>query len=275
MIMKKNSGFWKLRCLIPVASFLIVVSCAPWLSAQNGPNDLSQLIISDDNVSDYILAGDSNAIDGKRVKFRLELKYKSLKMRLTRATELIDIASKRFDTEEMNAQKCRDAASRLISDSPSMTINDQLLYAALLEHQKTSWDVAAERVLVESQLADAKPSAEIFDLDTEIAILEVDRLAKARELSRLEYEQNVNGNTSELETQKSKNEIEKEEIDLAIGRAKLKMIPIRKSAVEKQVPANASEQLLKLLARKKEIEGHIKLHQSVRPDVLARERLRR
>ena len=104
-------------------------------------------------------------------------------------------------------------------------------------------------------MADAKPSAEIFDIDTEIAMLEVDGLRKARELSSLEYQSNVNGNASELENQKSKNEIEKAEMDLAIGRAKLKMIPIRKSAVEKQVPANASEQLLKLLARKKEIEG--------------------
>jgi len=52
------------------------------------------------------------------------------------------------------------------------------------------------------------------------------------------------------------------------AQAKLKMVPIQKSAAEKQVLADTSEQLSKLLARKREIDGHIKLHQAVRPGLL-------
>ena len=273
------------RCFA-VALLIFSACCAPQAIAQNGLtglSDSSEWMISDGVMSDYILAANSGVLDSKRVNMLLELKNKSLSMRLKQSAELTDRLYHQITVEEKKAHEYRAEASKIDSAdssvpiSPNMSVNEQLLYAALIENQKISWDVAAERSLVDSQAARAKPSSELVDAETQIAQLELNRLNKTRDIANAEYQQSKDlysrGAEGILEFQKKTIDFEKADIDMNIAHAKLKLIPIRNAATEKQVLADASEQLSKLLARKKKIEEHIQILQSFAPRLLNRERL--
>lgn len=292
MLCTKLNLFGPLRSACGVGMFaflLLVVGFRPCSSFGQTPKFFEDLVFSDDVIHDFVAIAKTEGLFANHCKkfgVPLAIKKSSLQSRLQQISTAADEYQKRLNILEREQQKLQafflatveSMRAKSLAIPASRAAAEQLMIAAQLELQRVSWDLAAEMALLENEEAarDVVKSEEV-KMEEELLRIESEKLrselARSEEELELSTKLKRDGAISQVEMLEVRNKFDHVKAAFLQHEARVNLAIAKKRSAENAFRAESKQQVLKLTAKKKQIEQFIGEVLEAMPSIMQNESL--